>query len=286
MSFRPVLLLGILALGACQSSSTSDLEFRQDKVFTYAAIVPAGAPVYLRNLRGEILVEPSPDDSLRVTADLLWRSRPAQPDDVRFKAEVLPTGVLICSLIGSSECSISSFSSGSTSGISFRRSGDNIGLGGKLNSSVVFHVQVPSGVALDLLGVDTRITSASSARVKARTVNGDITVVTSVGPVNAETVNGDVDARMTTLSGADSVIVKTLNGAAWAFLPEAVAASVSASTTNGHVESDFAEFDRTTGNQKRFRASLGGGGTPVLVRTLNGTAGIGRLDAQGRSYPR
>ena len=74
---------------------------------------------------------------------------------------------------------------------------------------------------------------------RARTANGDITVVTSRGPVRAETVNGDVDARMTTLEGTDSVIVKTLNGEAWAFVPEDAGLSVDIGITNGSLVTDF-----------------------------------------------
>jgi DUF4097 and DUF4098 domain-containing protein YvlB len=143
---------------------------------------------------------------------------------------------------------------------------------------------VPAGVKLDLLGIDGEILSASSAPVRARSVNGDVTIVTSVGPVQAETLNGDVDARMTTLAGSDSVIVKTLNGEAWAFLPEEVSARVDVQVSNGDIATDFGALFAAAQSTKRLQAVLGTGTTPVQVKSFNGRAGLRKLDASGRAY--
>jgi DUF4097 and DUF4098 domain-containing protein YvlB len=91
---------------------------------------------------------------------------------------------------------------------------------------------------------------------------------------------------MTTLAGADSVIAKTVNGTVWVFIPETAGAVVNAATTNGEVTTDFPSLAALTSGSKKLEATLGAGGTPVYARTLNGSVGIGRLDAQGRSYPR
>ncbi len=286
MSFRPVLFLSALALVACDSSRDErPKQFRND-VFVYTTAVPAGKPVFIRNLRGTITVEPSADDSLRVAADLAWQGDETKPDDITFRGTTIADGVLICALFGDSKCATDNYTGESDGGFSIGTKGARFTLGGRSNARVNFRVQVPTGVRLDLLGVDADIISASTAPVRARTVNGDITVVTSVGPVNVETVNGDVDARMTTLSGTDSVVAKTLNGAVWVFLPETVGANVDAGTTNGDLTTDFPVPAEPSGNRKKLETTLGAGGTPVLVRTLNGSVEIGRLDAQGRSYPR
>lgn len=272
MSFRPFPLLLATVLVACDSDR-GPLHNNPD-AFTYTSTVPNGMPVLVRNLRGAIEVEPSVDDSLRVTASTSWRGDADYPKGLVLSAASLPSGVLVCAIFGDGTCTPTEYSGGSK---------NSFNLGGASDISVTFRVQVPVGVSLDLLGVDTRIVSASTAPVKARTISGDVTVVTAVGPVRAETVNGDVDARMTTLAGPDSVIVKTMNGSAWAFLPETVAAMFEVSTLNGRARTDFPSI--TAGpNDKSLRGALGGGGTPVKVQTLNGTAGIGRLDAEGRSY--
>jgi hypothetical protein len=286
MSSRIILVLSAIALAACDVSDDERPRQYRNDVFVYSTTVPAGLPVYVRNLRGSITVEPSVDDSLRVAADLAWQGDAERPSEIRFSGSASDKGVLICSIFGDADCSVDRYTGKSDGGLRVGSGGARFSLGGKTNARVTFRIQVPAGVQLDLLGVDADIVSASTAPVRARTVNGDITVATAVGPVNIETVNGDIDARMTTLSGADSVIAKTLNGTVWVFLPETAGAFVNAATTNGELTTDFPLLTAPTGTRKKLEATLGAGGTPVYVRTLNGTVGIGRLDAEGRSYPR
>lgn len=275
MSFRPSMLIACLALAACEGPS-GPLQTLDD-AFVYTTDVPAGMPVYVRTLVGDIDVTPSDDDSLRVTAQMTWRGDEERPQGITLSGERLPTGVLICAIFPDGKCTAEDYSG---------KSKDGFRLGGSQDVHVHFTVQVPHGVRLDLIGVDGNVRSASSAPVRARTVNGDVTVVTSVGPVVAETINGDVDARMTTLSGRDSVIAKTINGDAWAFIPDSVAATVDVSTMNGSLITDFPEFVGGRDNRKSVTGTLRGGGTPVRVRTLNGTVGLARLNAEGRTYPR
>lgn len=286
MSFRPVFALSALALVGCDLRSDDRPERYRNDVFAYTAAPPAGKPLFIRNLRGAITVEPSSDDSVRVAADLAWRGDETPPSDITFSAAATEQGIVICSIFGRGECAADNYTSKSDGGLRVGTGGARFSLGGKSNAQVSFRVQVPAGVRLDLIGVDANITSASTAPVKARTVNGDITIATSVGPVDIETVNGDIDARMTTLVGSDSVIAKTLNGTVWVFMPETAGAFIDAATTNGELETDFPLLAAPTGTRKKLEATLGAGGTPVYVRTLNGTVGIGRLDAHGRSYPR
>lgn len=275
MSFRPTLLIACLALAACEGPSGPMQTL--DDAFVYSTDVPAGMPVYVRTLVGNIDVTPSPDDSLRVTARMTWRGDAERPKGIALSGVRQPTGVLICAIFVEGECTADKYTG---------KSKDGFRLGGAQDVHVHFTVQVPHGVRLDLVVVDGDISSASSAPVRARSVNGDVTVVTAVGPVVAETINGDVDARMTTLSGPDSVIAKTMNGDAWAFIPDSVAASVDVSTVNGSLITDFPDFAGGDNRRKTLKGGLRGGGTPVRVRTLNGTVGLGRLDAEGRTYPR
>lgn len=258
----------VLAAAACEGSD-GPLR-REDNAFTFAAAARAGMPVYLRNLRGEITVEPSPDDTIRVTADIEWRGGPERPRGLMLSGASMPDHVLICAHFGDGECTKDDYSFNSNRG---QRMGD---------MKIFYRVQVPAGVPLDLLGVDANIRSASAAPVKARTLNGNVVVVTAVGPVRAETMNGNVDVRMTTLSGPDSVIAKTLNGNVALYLPESVAATVEATSTGGTVQTDFSVLDSLRSSSKAIRGGLQGGGTPVRASTLTGIVSVMRLDAQGR----
>jgi hypothetical protein len=271
MSFRPLLILPVLALAACDMREQGPMETREG-AFQYVAQMAPGTTLHLRTARGNITVEPSSDDTLRVIGDLAWRGGGEPSRNVTISGSVVPSGTLICAQWGGrrSTCTPDDYHA-------------------ELNGSagrtrVHFRVQVPSGVKLDLLGIDSDIVSASSAPVMARSVNGDVTIVTAVGPVRAETLNGDVDARMTTLAGTDSVIAKTLNGEAWAFLPEQASATVDVQVANGDVATDFGALFAASQRTKHLQGVLGTGTTPVLVKSLNGRAGLRKLDASGRAY--
>lgn len=274
MSFRPLAVLSaaVFSLAGC-SQAEGPLQ-RNPDFQRVAVAVSVGDTVFIRTGRGDITVEPSTDDTLRIAGALSWRGSQRQPKDVGSKAERVPGGYLVCAMFGRAECTSERYTIGSRKSLRF---------GGADDSSVDYVIQVPAGVRLGLIAVDGNIVAAASAPVEARTVNGDVTVVTSVGPVRAETVNGSVDARMTTLSGNDSVVVKSMNGNAFVFLPESVDATLDVSTVNGAVRGELPAAESGAGPKKSLRTTLGAGTTPVRVRTLNGDAGFGRLDALGRS---
>jgi hypothetical protein len=273
MSFRPSLfaLVPVLALAACDMQESGPTHTRE-AAFQYVARLTPGSTLHVRTARGNIQVEPSPDDSVRVIGDLSWRGDGDPMDGISLSGTEVPSGALICAEWGRrrAACTTENYHA------------DLSGRAGR--TKVSFRVLVPTGVRLDLLGIDGDIISASSAPVQARSVNGNVTVVTSVGPVQAETLNGDVDARMTTLAGSDTVIVKTLNGEAWAFLPEQVSASVDLQVSNGNLATDFAALATAARSTRRLQAVLGTGTTPVHVKSLNGRVGLRRLDASGRAY--
>lgn len=263
-----VIALSIVVLAGCDAADVGPTQTREG-AFTYQTPLAAGATLHIRTARGNIVIEPAVDDTLRVRGDVTWRGLGDAMDGIQLTGSEVSDGVLVCAVWGRTACRTDHY---------------NADLGGSARRTrVSFHVRVPAGVKLELVGIDGDITTASTAPVSARTVNGDIAVVTSRGPVQAETVNGDVDARMTTLAGTDSVIVKTINGDAWAFVPEGAALSLDIGIINGSLVTDFPGLVGM-GNNKSIQAVLGAGTTPVRVRSFNGTAGLRRLDAQGRAY--
>lgn len=275
MSFRPLAILPLAAVLSVAACSQAEGPLQHNPLFQRVKVaVAVGDTVFVRTGRGNITVEPSADDTLRIEGSLSWRGSGTQPKDVGSKAEAVPGGYLVCAMFGQAECTTDRYTIGSRNSLRF---------GGADDSSVDYVVRLPAGVRLGLVAVDGNIVASASAPVEARSVNGDVTVVTSVGPVRAETVNGSVDARMTSLSGTDSVVVKSMNGHAFVFLPESVSATLDISTVNGEVRGEFPASQNSAGPKKSLRTTLGAGTTPVRVRTLNGDAGFGRLDALGRS---
>lgn len=286
MSFRPLLLASTaLGLAACEAEVVDRTERRATDVFTFEAPLTAGKTVRLRNMTGSLDVVPSPDGVLRVAADLTWLGDSARPTNVSFSGTPTAEGVLICALFGGGTCTEDDYETKSEgSGFSIGEGGLRLGLGGRKRAAVHLRVQVPAGVRLDIVQVEGNATSASSAPVKIVGVNGNFTVVTSVGPIYAKMVNGSIDARMTTLAGADSVSVTTVNGDAFAFIPENASATVDVSTTNGTLLTDFPALASDNRLSKHITTTLGAGTTPIRVRTLNGGAQLRRLDAQGRAF--
>lgn len=285
MSFRALLVLAAVTLTACDAEVHAGPQQERSGVFTYSVAMASGQTLYLRDMVGSLKIEPSADDTLRVVADLTWQGDTTPPVDVTFNASSLADGVIVCAVFGGARCSVQDYD-GQSNGSGIRIGGGKLrlGLGGNRQSEVHFRVSVPAGVKLDLVMVEGDVVSASSAPVRVRGINGNITVVTSVGPVSAKTVNGSVDARMSSLAGADSVSVETLNGDAFVFLPESASARVDIGSTNGTLLTDFPGVADREKFTKQITTTLGAGTTPVRVRTINGDAQLRRLDAQGRAY--
>lgn len=268
----PVLALVATALLGCDARVGSGPLQTRDDMFAWSGTVPAGGTVRVREMRGGIEVVPATDDTVRVTSRVEWRSGdPVR--DLAFSASPGERDVLICAVWGRGNCD----REGYTANVRFGRDGTD--------AKVFFRVELPAGVALDLTNIDGDITAAASAPVRARTVNGSVTVVTSVGPVQAETMNGSVDARMMSLRGTDSVVVKTMNGDAYAYLPELADVTVDMAVTSGSLTTDFAIPSGGVSSARKLEAVLGTGATPVRIRSINGNVGLRRLDSEGRSYP-
>ena len=263
-----VFMMALLAFGC--SGSDGPLQEREN-AFAWQDQVPAGATLRVRNLNGEIEVTPSTDDTARVTASLRWRR--GDPDvSLKLSAGREGADAIICAVWGSGKCDRDAYASN----INFSSNGTD--------AQVHFRITVPAGVKLELHGLNTGISAAASAPVEASTLNGDVTVVTAVGPVRGESKNGDVDVRMSSLSGADSVIATTLNGSVYVYLPEGVDAVLDLATTNGSVSSEFAVPVTGTASRRALRGTLGAGTRVVKAKSINGSVSLRRLDATGRSY--
>jgi len=66
--------------------------------------VAAGDTVFIRTGRGNITVEPSSDDTLRVRGTVTWRGRGRKPRDIAAKAERVAGGFFVGAMFGRAEC--------------------------------------------------------------------------------------------------------------------------------------------------------------------------------------
>ena len=275
-SLFTLLVLGTLALSACDESGPA----REDPdAFAWRGDLAAPGVLQIRNTVGPITVEPSADSQIHVRASTRW-SKGDPTRDVKFNVVSGGSIVTVCAVWGRGTCTANDYSSNTTKKrFSFGRSRSS-------DARVSLTVQVPAGVRVDASTVSGEVNVRASAPVRARTVDGSIKVGTSVGPVNAETVNGSVDVRMTTIGDTGAVRAVTTNGSAVAFVPDITDGRVEASTLNGRIGTDFGSLPAAEGRSNRkFEGMIGAGGRRYVVKSLNGSAWLRLINADGTVRP-
>jgi DUF4097 and DUF4098 domain-containing protein YvlB len=132
-------------------------------------------------------------------------------------------------------------------------------------------VRVPTTALVRLRTANGEITAAELAgRLVAATVNGAITGRNLNGGVEARAVNGSVTIEIRSL-GDELIELRTVNGELNLTLPGDARANLSASVTNGVIDTSGLTLD-LMGEQtrRRVRGRLNGGGTPIELSTTNG----------------
>lgn len=122
---------------------------------------------------------------------------------------------------------------------------------------------------------------ASNARVRcadvvgklvARTSNGKIEVERHRGALDASSSNGLIHATIDELSGA--VVLATSNGRIALSLPDAVDADVDLRVDNGVIRNQRSLCHCSRSSSGRLTGTLGHGGTPIKIRTSNGSISL------------
>jgi hypothetical protein len=256
-----------LAQGACDEGSSGP-EQVEANAFKWNAPISAPSTVFIRDANGSVEVKPATGGNVEVTASMKWHRGDARKD-VHFVTSNSAKGVTICALWGEG---------GSCEGSNYTVKGNKMFGRSGTDASIAFTVYVPTGVKVDVFTANGSIGVASTAPVKAQTLNGTVKVATSVGPVDAETVNGDVDVRMTTLGEDGPVRAHSVNGSVAAYLPEKFDGTADIETVLGETTSDFAG---PTKDGKKLIGVIGAGGRKVDLGTVTGSAGLHKLKADG-----
>jgi len=116
-------------------------------------------------------------------------------------------------------------------------------------------------------------------------VNGAITATDVAGTVVAHTTNGDVKVTLTRINAGKAMSFVSFNGDVDVTFPPGLAAELSLRSDNGEVYTDFdvevqksaptKREDRSGGRyrvsvEKSMKATVGGGGPEMTLRTFNG----------------
>jgi hypothetical protein len=151
--------------------------------------------------------------------------------------------------------------------------------------SASYEIFVPARIDLGMETINGGINvDGVSGSMKLQTVNGGIHLARVAGRVKGETVNGGVHVD---LSGAkwdgEGLDVKTVNGGVTLAVPDSYNATIRANTVHGGMNSDFPGAKITKGQwgagPNTLELSLGTGGTPIKLETVNGGVRVQRRAA-------
>ena len=247
--------------GLAPAAPLAAQERASDREFRWSEPMPAGGWLRIRNLNGEIHVEPATGNTAEVVAVKHGRG---DPSEVRIDVSRSGNDVLVCALwTETTTCDEEGYRTGR--GGRRGRDGDNI--------AVDFTIRLPRGVNILASSVNGEIEiRGATAEVSASSVNGRVEAMSSGGPVRATTVNGSVVARMADVPAGEDLEFTTVNGSVTLELPENFAARVEMRTVNGSLRSDFPLQLTGRVNPRRIDATIGDGGNRRLkISTVNGS---------------
>jgi DUF4097 and DUF4098 domain-containing protein YvlB len=115
--------------------------------------------------------------------------------------------------------------------------------------------------------------SHTQGHLVARSSNGKIQLAEHRGSIDASTSNGLIVAELDEL-GREGVQLATSNGRIVLELPEEVDADVDIRVDNGVIRNDREMCKASSERAGRLRGRLGVGGTPIRVRTSNGSVSL------------
>jgi Putative adhesin len=238
----------------------ASLQLAAQSDFQWHGALTTGQTLEIKGINGDIRAAPSVSTEAAVTAaKTAQRSNPAE-----VRIEVVPHagGVTICAVYPDvpgeqpNRC----------------EPGPNSRSRTKNNDTAVrFDVQVPVGVTFVGRTVNGGVEGESlNGDAEGHTVNGSVRLATS-GTASGNTVNGSLTLTMGRTDWRDEAKFSTVNGSITLRLPAFLSANLHASTVNGDIESDFPITATGTINRRRIDGTIGSGGQPLTLSTVNGS---------------
>jgi hypothetical protein len=251
-SLLPVLLLPLLLAGIGCDLVTAEFRSEETTEWRKSYELPAGGQVEIVNVNGRINVEPSTGRTVEVVA--IEKAKGSSPEDAKAALKRITI-----------QDEQSSFGIRIETKIARK---DSLFGGGGLQ--VEYRVKVPAdaGVKLQTVngGVDVRGLTGS---VRAETTNGGVEADALAGPVEASTTNGGLKIGMAQVSG--DIRLECTNGGIRLSVPKDARATISASVTNGGIDTSGLSIE-TSGetSRRRLEGRLNGGGPAIHLETTNG----------------
>jgi len=143
--------------------------------------------------------------------------------------------------------------------------------------AVSYDVWAPASTSLRMSTVNGGLTTEGmTGDIEAETTNGAINLTGVRGAVSARTTNGGIDIAVAGGNlGGIGIAAKTTNGGIRLMIPEGLNAGLGARVVNGGIDIGFPV--QVTGRiGKNLQTSLGSGGPPIDLETVNGGITIRR----------
>jgi DUF4097 and DUF4098 domain-containing protein YvlB len=250
--------LTALAAAAAALIATAQLAAQTD--FQWHGALTSGQTLEIKNINGDVRAAPSTSTEAMVTA--VKTARRSNPAEVRIEAIPHAGGVTICAVYPSVDGDEPNRCEPGSKSRSRTKNND---------TTVRFDVQVPVGVTFIGRTVNGGVEGDSlNGDAEGHTVNGSVRLSTS-GTASGNTVNGSLNLTMGRTDWRDEAKFSTVNGSITLHLPAFLSANLHATTLNGEIESDFPITATGTVNRRRIDGTIGNGGQPLTLSTVNGS---------------
>jgi len=137
---------------------------------------------------------------------------------------------------------------------------------------VEYTVHVPHGAHVEHLGtVNGTLRIAGVEEIgDLHSVNGSIEVYEGGGAVHARTTNGNLHLELSHICPVNGANAETTNGSILLAIPADTQADLEARSMNGNFFSELPLAMQSTQRPREMRGTLGHGGPPIKLRTVNG----------------
>jgi|SRR6516165_6952964 len=143
-------------------------------------------------------------------------------------------------------------------------------------AEVEYKLTVPASARLDEIKLINGLLDISgvTGEVRASCINGKLLAHGLSAKVKLSTVNGSLEATFERLEG-NTIELASVNGHLRVTLPSDVKAAIDATTVHGDINNDFGlALERHHLVGQHLRGDLGGGGSIVRLRNVNGAIDI------------
>jgi len=237
------ILLGLLVLTVAAGWAAS--AFAADDVFERTYPLLPGGTFSLVNVNGSVWVEGWDRPEVHVRAVKSTRTNPQDLERVQIEVLASPGSVQVRTRYPKDD---------------------------GVEVTVDYRIRVPRKVQLPTVQTvnGNLLVRDVEGPAEVRTVNGDVFVTDARGRLNARTTNGTLQMELHSSQLAEPVELTAMNGLVVVALPAGFSAVLEISSVNGDFQSELPVQVKGSMASREFRGTLGRGGSPLRIRTVNG----------------